>query len=144
MLKEEQRKQNEIIIINTVCPHCLLHGVYASALCPLPLPTAMTPATLPLPLSWRCLRSLCVRWFESHNSNACRIVKLFAYALCVLKERLRQTKRQTEKERWQHSASKTVRWTLLPTVDPISQVIVVVGFYYNQVKSATFPSTRWH
>lgn len=138
MLKE-QRKQNEIII-NTVCPHCPLRAVSASAPCTLPLPTAMTPATLSLSLSWRSLRSLCVRWFESHNSNACQTVKLFAYALCVLEERLRQTNRQTEKERWQHSDSKTVRVTLLPTVDPISQVIAVVFVtYYNQVKSATFP-----
>lgn len=57
MLKE-QRKQNEIII-NTVCPHCPLRAVSASAPCTLPLPTAMTPATLSLSLLALLALSLC-------------------------------------------------------------------------------------
>lgn len=64
--------------------------------------TCYTPS-----LSHGAAYSLCVRWFESHNSSACETVKLFAYALCVL-EREAEADRQTAKERRRHSDSKTV------------------------------------
>lgn len=106
--KEEKRKQNDIII-NTVCPHCPLHAASPSASvrghCRPPW-HLLHSLSLSLYLYWRCLLSSCALVWESQQQCLSNCKTLYVRIVCAWREA--ETYIQTTKERRHHSDSKTV------------------------------------